>query len=280
MPQQPAQRAENGAVATTAKIRQVDSIPDPLAFFISDLHLQAALPRTAQAFFDFLTHQALRAQQLYLLGDIFEYWAGDDDLETPFNRGVADAIHAVAKAGVAVFWIAGNRDFLVSDGFAQAAGLTILNDPHVVILAGQRLTLAHGDAQCTDETDYMAFRAQVRNPVWQKTFLSMPLAQRKAIIEGLRQGSQAAQKEKSSEIMDVNPQAIAQLFADTGSALLVHGHTHRPARHVYRDASGERLRYVLPDWEIDTTPARGGWIAMGKDGVLRRFDYLGQLIAD
>jgi UDP-2,3-diacylglucosamine hydrolase len=262
------------------KETQPESIPDPVAFFVSDLHLQAALPRTAQAFRDFLQEQALRARQLYLLGDIFEYWAGDDDIETPFNRDVADAIKAVANAGVEVFWIAGNRDFLVSDGFAQAAGLTILHDPHIVTLAGRRLTLAHGDAQCTDDTDYMTFRTQVRNPVWQQTFLAMPLAQRKAIIEGLRQGSQAAQKEKSSEIMDVNPQAIAKLFADTDSTLLIHGHTHRPARHVYRDASGDKLRYVLPDWEIDTIPARGGWIAMGVDGVLRRFDHLGQLIVD
>jgi UDP-2,3-diacylglucosamine hydrolase len=272
----PSASADSGANVKT----QPDAFPDPLAFFISDLHLQAALPRTAQAFRDFLTQYALRARQLYLLGDIFEYWAGDDDLETPFNRDVAEAIHAVAQAGVEVFWIAGNRDFLVSDGFAQAAGLTLLNDPHVVTLAGRRLTLAHGDAQCTDDADYMAFRAQVRNPAWQQTFLAMPLAQRKAIIEGLRQGSQAAQKEKSAEIMDVNPQAIAKLFADTDSTLLIHGHTHRPARHVYSDVSGEKLRYVLPDWEIDTTPARGGWIAMGVDGVLRRFDYLGQLIAD
>lgn len=238
------------------------------------------MPRTAQAFRDFLTQQALRAQKLYLLGDIFEYWAGDDDLETPFNQGIADALRAVSQAGVEVFWIAGNRDFLVSDDFAKAAGLTILNDPHVVTLAGRRLTLAHGDAQCTDDTDYMAFRAQVRNPAWQQGFLAMPLAQRKAIIEGLRQGSQAAQKEKPSEIMDVNRQAIAQLFAATESALLIHGHTHRPARHVYNDATGEKLRYVLPDWEIESTPARGGWIALGVDGVLRRFDHQGTLIPD
>jgi UDP-2,3-diacylglucosamine hydrolase len=266
--------------AASGNITQPDAIPDPVAFFISDLHLQASLPLTVQAFLNFLTQYALRAQQLYLLGDIFEYWAGDDDLETPFNRSIADAIHRLSKAGVEVFWIAGNRDFLVSNEFAQAAGLTLLNDPHVVTLAGQRLTLAHGDAQCTDDTDYMAFRVQVRNPVWQNTFLALPLAQRKAIIEGLRQGSQAAQKQKSSEIMDVNPQAIAQLFADTGSALLIHGHTHRPARHVYQDAAGVKVRYVLPDWEIDTVPARGGWIALGKDGVLRRFDHQGQLLAD
>ncbi|HEY4073908.1 MAG TPA: UDP-2,3-diacylglucosamine diphosphatase [Herbaspirillum sp.] len=257
---------------------QPESIPDPVAFFISDLHLQASLPLTTQAFLDFLTRHARHARQLYLLGDIFEYWAGDDDLETPFNRSIVDAINAVSKAAVEVFWIAGNRDFLVSQAFAEAAGLTLLNDPHVVTLAGQRLTLAHGDAQCTDDTDYMAFRAQVRNPAWQSTFLAMPLTQRKAIIEGLRQGSQAAQKQKSSEIMDVNQQAIAKLFADTGSALLIHGHTHRPARHVYEDGTETKVRYVLPDWEIDATPPRGGWIALGKDGALRRFDYQGNLI--
>jgi UDP-2,3-diacylglucosamine hydrolase len=261
-------------------IAQADATLDPLALFISDLHLQASLPRTTQAFLDFLAQRALRAQRLYLLGDIFEYWAGDDDIETPFNRSIVDAIHAVAVAGVEVFWIAGNRDFLVSQAFAQAAGLTLLSDPHVVTLAGQRLALAHGDAQCTDDADYMAFRAQVRNPAWQQTFLAMPLLQRKAIIEGLRQGSQAAQKQKSSEIMDVNPQAIAQLFADTGSALLIHGHTHRPARHVTQDAAGAKVRYVLPDWEIDATPPRGGWIALGQDGVLRRFDFQGHALND
>lgn len=273
MPQKISNRA-----ATGGDIAQSDQLPDPIALFISDLHLQASLPRTAEAFLHFLEQHALRAQQLYLLGDIFEYWAGDDDIETPFNRRIVDAVRAVADAGVEVFWIAGNRDFLVSEGFAQAAGLTLLNDPHVVALAGLRLTLAHGDAQCTDDVDYIAFRTQVRNPAWQNTFLAMPLAQRKAIIEGLRQGSQAAQKQKSSEIMDVNPQAIAQLFADTGSALLIHGHTHRPARHIYQDATGSKVRYVLPDWEIDATPARGGWIALGRDGVLRRFDHQGRLL--
>src|SRR5450830_774525 len=208
----PQNLADNAAAS--GNLTQPDSISDPVAFFISDLHLQAALPRTAEAFLDFLAHRARHASYLYLLGDIFEYWAGDDDIETPFNRYIVDAIRAVADAGVAVFWIAGNRDFLVSTAFADAAGLTLLSDPHVVTLAGQRLTLAHGDAQCTDDIDYMAFRTQVRNPAWQNTFLTMPLAQRKAIIEGLRQGSQAAQKEKSSEIMDVNPEAVAQLFAE------------------------------------------------------------------
>lgn len=260
--------------------------PAPFALFVSDLHLQAAQPQTAQAFLQFLTQHAVHARQLYLLGDIFEYWAGDDDLETPFNRGIADAIAAVAAVGVQVFWIAGNRDFLVSDGFARAAGLTLLPDPAVVTLAGKRLTLSHGDALCTDDVDYMAFRAQVRNPAWQQNFLALPLAQRKAIIENLRRGSQAAQQQKASDIMDVNQLAVAQLFTDTASTTLIHGHTHRPALHIYdaahqdaRDAAqGQKLRYVLPDWEVDAQPPRGGWIALHTDGGLQRLDLLNQPI--
>jgi UDP-2,3-diacylglucosamine hydrolase len=254
----------------------------PVALFVSDLHLQASLPHTADAFRQFLSQHAVQAQQLYLLGDIFEYWAGDDDIDTPFNRGIADAIAGVAKTGVAVFWIAGNRDFLVSDGFSRAAGLTLLPDPFVITLAGQRLTLAHGDTLCTDDVDYINFRNQVRNPAWQQTFLALPLAQRKAIIENLRRGSQAAQMQKSSEIMDVNPEAVAQLFAATDSRLIIHGHTHRPARHVYNDknneADAEKVRYVLPDWDIDAQPPRGGWIALDSDGRLHRIDLFNQTI--
>jgi UDP-2,3-diacylglucosamine hydrolase len=257
---------------TTAALK---AQPEPVALFISDLHLQASLPATTQAFFDFLTQQAMHTQALYLLGDIFEYWAGDDDLETPFNASIAAAIHAVAASGVAVFWIAGNRDFLVGEGFAKAAGLTILPDPTVITIGGTRITIAHGDAQCTDDVAYMAFRAQVRNPAYQQQFLAMPLAQRKAIIAGVRENSQAANKDKSYAIMDVNADAIAQLFATTASETIIHGHTHRPALHALE---GGKRRFVLPDWEYDVTPARGGWMSATADGVLHRYDANGQEI--
>lgn len=249
--------------------------PKAVALFISDLHLQASLPKTTQAFFDFLQQHAMHTDALYLLGDIFEYWAGDDDLETPFNAGIAQAINAVAQSGVKVFWIAGNRDFLVGDVFAKAAGLTLLADPTVITVGHTRITLAHGDAQCTDDVAYMAFRAQVRNPAYQQQFLAMPLAQRKAIIAGIRENSQATNKDKSYEIMDVNADAIAQLFATTGSQTIIHGHTHRPALHV---TEGGKRRFVLPDWEYDVTPARGGWISATENGVLHRFDAAGQRI--
>lgn len=250
--------------------------PETVALFISDLHLQATLPHTAHAFFTFLHTYAMHAQQLYLLGDIFEYWAGDDDLETPFNAAIATAIRTVAEAGVDVFWMAGNRDFLVGEAFAQTAQLTLLPDPHVATIAGTRMTLAHGDAQCTDDQAYMAFRQQVRNPAWQQQFLSMPLAQRKAIIAGVRENSQSANKEKSADIMDVNADAIAALFTATESDILIHGHTHRPALHLLE---GNKKRYVLSDWEYDTTPVRGGWMSVTSDGALHRFDAGGIEIA-
>ena len=237
-----------------------------LALFISDLHLQASHPRTADAFFGFLAERAMHADALYLLGDIFEYWAGDDDLETPFNAAVAAALQRLAATGVKVYWMAGNRDFLVNQGFAQAAGLHLLAEPHVAEFAGTRVALVHGDAQCTGDTKNMAFRAQVREPAWQQQFLAMPLSQRKAIIAGLREGSRAAHTEKSYEIMDVAPAAVTQLHIATGADTIIHGHTHRPALH--RD--GEKRRFVLPDWELDEEPVRGGWIAIDADGNITR----------
>ncbi len=247
------------------------SSPPPFAYFISDLHLQEAHPRTADAFFAFLAQRALHAEQLYLLGDLFEYWAGDDDLITPFNQQVADALRAVSDTGVAVFWIPGNRDFLVGADFARAAGVSLLDEPHVLTIGVTRIALVHGDAECTDDIAYMAFRRQVRDPAWQQQFLAMPLAERKDIVARLREGSREAHGEQSMAIMDVTPAAIDALHASTGSDVLIHGHTHRPALHV----NGARRRYVLPDWELDTQPPRGGWIAVTLDGAITRYDWTG-----
>ena len=244
------------------------SAAHPVALLISDLHLQPSHPRTAEAFLRFLAERAVKARQLYLLGDLFEYWAGDDDLAEPFHQRIVDAIREVSAAGVAVFWIAGNRDFLVGQQFADAAGLTLLAEPHVITVAGQRIALVHGDAQCTDDLKYMEFRAMVRQPAWQQHFLAMPLAQRKAIIAGMRDGSREAHTAKSYAIMDVTAEAVSALHAATGADIIIHGHTHRPALH---EADGKR-RYVLPDWELDATPTRGGWIAIDADGSISRHD--------
>jgi len=236
------------------------------ALFISDLHLQASHPRTAEAFFRFLAGHAVNAERLYLLGDIFEYWAGDDDLAEPFHQQVIQAIRSVSAAGTQVYWMAGNRDFLVGPGFAQAAGLSLVEEPHLIDTGGRRIALVHGDAQCTADLKYMAFRAQVRDPAWQQQFLGMPLGQRKAIIAGLREGSREAQAGKSYEIMDVTPEAVEAVFAQTGADVIIHGHTHRPALHE----TGGKLRYVLPDWELDTEPVRGGWIELAENGSMAR----------
>lgn len=252
------------------------TMPDarPLALFISDLHLQPSHPKTCAAFFDFLARRAMAAHALYLLGDIFEYWAGDDDLGAPFHLQVTQALRRLCDAGVAVYWLAGNRDFLAGPDFARAAGLTLLDEPHVAEIGGRRIVLVHGDAQCTDDLKYMEFRAMVRQPAWQAQFLALPLGQRQAVIAGLRKSSRDGHGEKSYDIMDVTPPAVAQLFADSGTELMIHGHTHRPALHTV----GATRRYVLPDWECDEEPARGGWIAVGADGALTRHGLDGGIL--
>ena len=243
------------------------------ALFISDLHLQAAHPRTAEAFFRFLAERAIHAERLYLLGDVFEYWAGDDDLADPFNAQVVAALRALADHGVHLYWMAGNRDFLAGAAFARAAGLTLLPEPTVLQAGAHTIVLVHGDAECTGDVNYMTFRAQVREPAWQAQFLAMPLAQRKAIIAGLREGSRSAHAEKSVEIMDVAPAAVAGLFDASGADTVIHGHTHRPALHL--DPASGRRRFVLPDWELDLDPVRGGWIALDHQGNLTRHDLSG-----
>lgn len=254
--------------------------PLTVALFISDLHLQEAMPRTALGFMEFLRGPARRAQKLYLLGDLFEYWAGDDDMSAPFNAAIVDALREVSDAGVALYWIAGNRDFLIGAAFSEAIGAVMLPDPYVADIDGRKLILAHGDAQCTDDADYMAFRAQVRQPAWQEAFLSRSLTERKAIIASLRQGSRDAQRSKSNAIMDVNAAAIAALFDSAGAAVMIHGHTHRPALHVTQSDEHAQLRYVLPDWDLDADAQRGGWIALDADGVLHRLAHDGAVITD
>jgi len=245
--------------------------PIHAALFISDLHLQQSHPKTTEAFFDFLRLHAMRSRQLYILGDLFESWAGDDDIDSAFHRKVIEALRELSDSGIEIYWIAGNRDFLVGDGFARATGMILLSDPYVAVIAGRRIALTHGDAQCIDDQAYVDFRSKVRNPEWQKQFLAMPLEQRKSIIEGMRNESRKAQYAKTDSIMDVSPAAIAALFEQTGTSIIIHGHTHRPARHEYASGSSNCNRYVLPDWEYDSDPVRGGWISIEQDGLIRQF---------
>lgn len=237
--------------------------PEPAATIlcVSDVHLAEALPITTKYFLAFLEQQASSAQQLYLLGDLFEYWAGDDDMTTPYHQQIIRALRKVREHGCHIFWIAGNRDFLVGEAFANAVGLTLLPDPSVIQPGREPIVLTHGDAQCIDDISYMAFRQTVRQPAWIAQFLTMPLAQRKAIIAGVRKESVQEQKNKTMEIMDVNLQAIEDLFISSGSKVMIHGHTHRPAIHH----SARGIRYVLPDWQCDLDDGhtlRGGWLSI------------------
>lgn len=245
--------------------------PGLVALFVSDTHLNPLLPKTTEAFLSFLKFHACHAHTLYLLGDLFEYWAGDDDIATPYNQSIIDALCEVHNHGVKLCWIAGNRDFLVGNGFATATGANLLRDPSVIQLGDKNIVISHGDAQCTDDHAYMEFREKVRQPEWQENFLQMPLEQRKKIIEGLRTESKTEQKHKSAEIMDVNHAAVQQLFLQTNTSIMIHGHTHRPATHV---ADGN-TRHVLPDWDCDSPTPRGGWLAGYSDGTIRSYNWDG-----
>ena len=248
----------------------------PVALFISDLHLQASTPNTTQAFFSFLQRHAIQSQQLFLLGDLFEYWVGDDDIATPWIKEIVDAIRAVSDAGVEVNWIAGNRDFLVGENFAAATGVNILSDPFVTTIGGKKIVLTHGDILCTNDPAYMEFRADVRRPEAQQEFLALPLEQRRAIAEGMRADSMKAQQEKSVEEMDVSESAVKELFEQSGATEMIHGHTHRPWLHEYENETLNR--HVLTDWDCECKPEIGGWLGIYGDGAVRRFDEQGRMI--
>ncbi len=243
-----------------------------VALFVSDIHLDSSRPLTFAAFLQFLQQVAPHCQQLYLLGDIFEYWAGDDDSEAQEYAPLLAALQQLHAAKVQVFWIAGNRDFLVGAEFARLCHLQILAEPHILRSATGPILLMHGDALCTDDAAYMAFRAQVRQPAWQAMFLAKPLEERKAIIAAMRKGSKMAQQEVSESILDVNLDAVAQTMIEHHCQTMLHGHTHRPACHTWQSAEAEEnySRHVLPDWDCDLPQdqARGGWISLHENGQL------------
>jgi len=199
-------------------------------------------------FFDFLRGTAREAESLYILGDLFEYWAGDDDLGDPFNQSIAAALADYAHSGPVLRFMHGNRDFLLDGEFAKACGGNLIDDPHSVDLFGAATLLMHGDTLCTDDLDYQKFRVQVRNSDWQRGFLALPLEQRKKQIEAVRQTSESEKTRKAPEIMDVNQGAVEAVLRQHAYPRLIHGHTHRPARHVHRVDGRTCERWVLADW--------------------------------
>jgi UDP-2,3-diacylglucosamine hydrolase len=229
--------------------------------FVSDLHLDESRPAIVAQFERFLEEIAPGADALYILGDLFEYWVGDDGLALPFFGRAADALRAAAPR-LPIHFMHGNRDFMIAGGFARAAGLDLLEDPAIVDLYGTRTLLLHGDTLCTDDAQYQAFRAQVRNPAWQQAALERPIGERLAIAERMREQSEGAKQGKAMNIMDVSPLAVERAFARSGCDVMIHGHTHRPGRHAHLVEGRERIRWVLPDWY-----ERGGYLEASTEGI-------------
>lgn len=215
--------------------------------FISDLHLEAARPEIGAQFIDFLMKEAVSADALYILGDLFEAWIGDDDPNAHYAE-MKRAIRQVVEHGVPVRFMHGNRDFLVGDAFAAATGVDILPDPVVHEIHGDRVLLSHGDAWCTDDTEYQAMRKMTRDPDWQAAMLAKPLAERQAIAAQARAESTERNSTLAAAIMDVNADAIEAAMREHDVRLMLHGHTHRPAVHDVTVGGEAAKRIVLGDW--------------------------------
>jgi UDP-2,3-diacylglucosamine hydrolase len=231
--------------------------------FISDLHLQEGEPATFDAWRRFMA--ACDADALFILGDLFEAWVGDDAAAEPgFESDCAEVLRATARR-LPVFFMQGNRDFLVGAALMRSTGLTLLQDPTVLVFAGQRWLLSHGDALCIADEDYQAFRRKVRDAAWQAQFLGQPLAQRRAIARGLRTESEERAK-SGVEYADVDAPSAVQWLTDARARTLVHGHTHAPREH---DLGGGFQRVVLSDWDARAQPPRMEVLHLSESGLER-----------
>lgn len=244
--------------------------------FISDLHLQASEPATFEAWRRYLERpRAERADALFILGDLFEVWVGDDVLGQPgtpdhdFWRSCVQVIHAHAEQ-TPVYFMVGNRDFLFGSIAAQACGMQLLSDPTVLDFLSHRWLLSHGDALCLADTDYMRFREQVRDPQWQRTFLERPLEEREAIARDLRRQSEARKQSAAGDPhnwADVDHPAAQEWLLHAQAQTLIHGHTHRPAEHAL---GGGLRRVVLSDWEVGGQRSRAEVLRIGAQGMQRQ----------
>ncbi len=232
------------------------------SLFISDLHLCDTRPHITQAFIAFLQNTAIKAEALYILGDLFEYWPGDDAINIGFHQATIQALKNLSLQGVNTFLMHGNRDFLLGERFAEAANISLLPDPAIFNLYGQAVLLSHGDALCIDDVDYQQFRTQVRSPEWQSQFLNQDLNSRIAYIADLRAKSAQEKSHKSMSIMDVNAHAVATLLREYHyPPLFIHGHTHRPHQHMIALDGHDCQRWVLGDWY-----EQGSYLMLSADG--------------
>ena len=215
--------------------------------FVSDLHLDSTTPAAITTFLHFIEEEARRSSGLFILGDLFESWIGDDD-EDPSRRRVCNALRGLTAAGVPCRVQHGNRDFLLGAGFTARTGCELLPDPFTLQAGARRFVVSHGDALCTDDLSYQRFRGVARNRIIQRLWLALPLAARRGLAEALRRRSRTQTRAKAADIMDVTPEAVAALLRSTGADVLVHGHTHRPGEHTLWVDGRPRTRIVLGDW--------------------------------
>ena len=228
--------------------------------FISDLHLEADRPEIGEQFLAFLAGPAREADALYILGDLFEAWVGDDD-PSPYYAGMKEAIRELSSSGVPVYFMHGNRDFMIGERFAAETGVTLLPDPHPVELYGEKVLLSHGDYLCTDDVEYQKVRAMTRNPEWQAMMMSKSLEERLAFARQAREQSQARSASMTEEIADVNEDAVEAAIREHGVEILLHGHTHRPAVHPFHVDERPVHRIVLGDWY-----EQGSMVEWDEDG--------------
>jgi UDP-2,3-diacylglucosamine hydrolase len=235
--------------------------------FISDLHLGHHSPELVRGFFHFLNNQAANADQLYILGDFFDAWLGDDD-DDALVAEIKGHLHDYAQ-NHQVFFLHGNRDFLLGEQFARDTCITLLPESHLIELNGKKALLMHGDTLCTQDTEYLKFRAMVRNPAWQQQVLSLPLPQRRQMAADLRNKSQSMNAMKAEDIMDVTPAEVERVMDSAGVDLLIHGHTHRPTHHSLTVNNAPAERWVLGDWS-----STAGWYLAAEHGELNltKFD--------
>ena len=238
------------------------------ALLISDLHLTPSRPAIARAFISFLEKVAIQADELYILGDFFEYWVGDDAME-PFHTEIAQHLRRYSDQGHVVYIMPGNRDFAIGDDFLRQAGSQWLNDPSIVTLNGEKILLMHGDSLCTDDPQYLRYRRIIRNPLVMKLLRLTPLSYRKKLGRSIRENSIKAKSHKSITIMDVTEQEVIKTMTRHQVRTLIHGHTHRPCVHSVKLAStGTAKRIVLGDWET-----KGWYIRTDNNALtLEHFD--------
>ncbi|MCU7375999.1 UDP-2,3-diacylglucosamine diphosphatase [Tahibacter amnicola] len=232
--------------------------------FISDLHLQDSRPDLTEIFFRYLRGPARDSEGLYILGDLFETWVGDDD-DAPLAQDARGHLRELTATGVPCWFMHGNRDFLVGKTFSEATGVQVLDDPTVVNLYNQPTLLLHGDSLCTDDQPYQAIRSQLRSAVWQAQFLAQPLPARRAFAEAARAKSREHTAMAGEAIMDVTESAVCDVAQAHGIRRIIHGHTHRPAQHWHDATNGRVERWVIADWR-DT----GEVLLVSADGISRQ----------